>query len=277
MLIKICPCGQINKASEVLCEKCGADLTRVHEQPGSGPPKPPVFLSQDLSVETEAPVAMGQFELEAPVKVCPSGHVNPINAVICLTPDCHEDITLVPIMRYKDYLDGLKGDPGSASKGSNLSGIPNVPQDDSCRSRLVLEKGRRRTPLAPFVPIPPPVPISPPKVPIASPPFGTEEPFIIYGPSTLALITDDGERIRVKDGDIVGRQEVGADYFQKFSTVSRRHARFFYRNGGWTIKNFSDNSSFVNDERLEPGDEKELVTGDNLRLSSKCSLRVELE
>ncbi|MDR2460514.1 MAG: FHA domain-containing protein [Deltaproteobacteria bacterium] len=232
MLIKICPCSQINKASCVLCEKCGRDLTMIKALPGSLLPKPPFPFTLEKKVPGNGG-AKDQFAQDSPVKICPLGHVNPINAVICLTPNCNEDITLVPIVRYRDYL-----------------------EDQERRIRQnkdpVADSGSK-APLEPNMPL------------------------IIYGTPSLFLVTEGGLRIRVRDGDIVGRQEVGAEYFQKFSTVSRRHARFFYRRGAWVIKNFSDNSSFLNDQRISSGKEKVIREGDILRLSSKCLLKVEIQ
>ncbi|MEP6692534.1 MAG: FHA domain-containing protein [Gemmatimonadaceae bacterium] len=49
-------------------------------------------------------------------------------------------------------------------------------------------------------------------------------------------------------------------------TVSRRHARLSYSNGGWTVGNLSDtNPIVVNDEELREGD-RALVDGDRLEL-----------
>jgi pSer/pThr/pTyr-binding forkhead associated (FHA) protein len=75
-----------------------------------------------------------------------------------------------------------------------------------------------------------------------------------------------GERPEV----ILGRElaDVPGQIALQSSTVSRRHARLAYANGGWTVANLSQtNPVVVNDESLSPNHgERPLADGDCLEL-----------
>jgi pSer/pThr/pTyr-binding forkhead associated (FHA) protein len=92
--------------------------------------------------------------------------------------------------------------------------------------------------------------------------------------ATLSILTEDGSEIKARDGDIIGRNSVGSDYLQKFPTVSRKHIQVFWRDGAWRLKNLSDNGTWLKGEPVPQNDEREINMGDELKLSSKCRLRV---
>jgi S-DNA-T family DNA segregation ATPase FtsK/SpoIIIE len=88
-------------------------------------------------------------------------------------------------------------------------------------------------------------------------------PAIADGPSlVLALDWERGEH------DLVIGRAVGCDVALSDTTVSRRHARLVYRDGGWMIEDLaSSNGVLVNETsvgrcRLQPGDRLRL--GDQL-------------
>jgi hypothetical protein len=103
---------------------------------------------------------------------------------------------------------------------------------------------------------------------------------IIYPERALRLTTKHGY-FDVKSGDIVGREGIGTDILDHFSTVSRAHAQFFYRDGKWYINNFSTNFSYLKNDplcryiRVGVNEECEIMRDDILYFSGKCELKVE--
>ena len=90
-------------------------------------------------------------------------------------------------------------------------------------------------------------------------------------------LVGEGFSIIVKDGDVVGRQGVGAENLKSFKTVSRRHARFFKEEGKWFVEDLnSTNGTFVNDEPVPPNQKREINDGDTIKLSSQAIFRVKL-
>lgn len=110
---------------------------------------------------------------------------------------------------------------------------------------------------------------------------------------TLTFLTSCDRQLQARDGDIIGREAVGAqlqqledwsNYLDQFLTVSRRHIKVFTRNGEWWLKNLSDDrptsSTCLNDQAIPQNEERKLEMGHILELGyefeshTKCRLKV---
>ena len=72
---------------------------------------------------------------------------------------------------------------------------------------------------------------------------------------------------------VLGRDPVHspvASAFSRFDNVSRRHATLGIDNSGqpWIRDERSTNGTFVNDRRLQPGEQTSLRDGDSVRLAA---------
>ncbi|MDR3265648.1 MAG: FHA domain-containing protein [Synergistaceae bacterium] len=93
--------------------------------------------------------------------------------------------------------------------------------------------------------------------------------------SVLTFLRSDGRPISVADGDELGRDGACQELFQDIKTVSRRHAKVTRNGGQWRIEDVgSTNGTWVNDRRLEKGRPCPLSTGDTVKLSLSCELKV---
>jgi pSer/pThr/pTyr-binding forkhead associated (FHA) protein len=102
------------------------------------------------------------------------------------------------------------------------------------------------------------------------------EKTIILSKSKLVLKGHDFE-IVVHDGDIVGRHAVGGDFLQRYKTVSRKHAKFFYKDGKWYVQDLgSTNGTYLNGIKLLPMQEYPLSNGDKLSLSGSLEFTVNI-
>ncbi len=82
-------------------------------------------------------------------------------------------------------------------------------------------------------------------------------------------------RIRVKDGDIVGRNGVGQEHFTKFPGISRKHAIFTLKEGDWYIEDLnSTNGTYKNGKMLSPDSKHLLKVGDLLGISKKVTFEI---
>lgn len=82
---------------------------------------------------------------------------------------------------------------------------------------------------------------------------------IIQRDNYLILKTHAGIDIKVKDGDMIGRDAVGQEIFSAFKTVSREHARITYKDGKWFIEDMnSTNGTYINGNRIPPNKKVEL-------------------
>ena len=95
----------------------------------------------------------------------------------------------------------------------------------------------------------------------------------------LALTLSGGQRIRVEDGDVVGRYSVGGDILDEdFKTVSKTHARFIYDGGKWHIEDLgTTNGTYINNARIPANKRMEILPGQKLSLSRSCKMVVEEE
>jgi len=99
---------------------------------------------------------------------------------------------------------------------------------------------------------------------------------IVLSKSKLVLKGHDFE-IVVHDGDIVGRHGVGEDFLQRYKTVSRKHAKFTYRNGRWYVQDLgSTNGTYLNGVKLIPMQDFPLNNGDKLSLSGSLEFTVNI-
>lgn len=82
---------------------------------------------------------------------------------------------------------------------------------------------------------------------------------IIQKSSFLILKTPAGIDIKVKDGDIIGRNAMGQEVLSAFKTVSREHARITYKDGKWFIEDLnSTNGTYINGNRIPSNKKIEL-------------------
>lgn len=97
--------------------------------------------------------------------------------------------------------------------------------------------------------------------------------------ATLTFLTNCGLHIQAHNGDIIGREAVGAqlqpldewsNYLDQFSTVSRKHIKVFTKNGEWWLKNLSDDqptsSTWLNDQSIPQNEERKLEMSHILKL-----------
>ncbi|MDR0654114.1 MAG: FHA domain-containing protein [Synergistaceae bacterium] len=91
---------------------------------------------------------------------------------------------------------------------------------------------------------------------------------------TLSLLTG-GNAISVHSGDVLGRNGDAGAFFEKFRTVSRRHACVTFVNGAWNIEDLgSTNGTWVNGRRLGTKERCPLNEGDTVALSLACEVRI---
>ncbi len=84
----------------------------------------------------------------------------------------------------------------------------------------------------------------------------------------LILMTSDGQEIRVKDGDVVGRHATGSDLLEPYKTVSKIHAKFMLENDNWFIEDLnSTNGTYIDGVRIPINKKIELKPEQKLSLS----------
>lgn len=98
----------------------------------------------------------------------------------------------------------------------------------------------------------------------------------IRAPSGVAFCDEAGSAvITCADGEIIGRQSVGAEYLATMLTVSRRHCRLSLTAGGWMIEDMgSSNGTWLNGARISGP--APLKDGDRVGLSQSCELWIKL-
>ena len=79
----------------------------------------------------------------------------------------------------------------------------------------------------------------------------------------------------VHHNDVVGRSAVCANILQKYTKVSREHAKFYIENNICYIEDLeSTNGTYINDKRITPKQKIEIFHDDVLKLSSTFSITV---
>ena len=102
------------------------------------------------------------------------------------------------------------------------------------------------------------------------------EKTVILTQSKLVLKGHDFE-IVIKDGDVVGRHAVGGDFLQRYKTVSRKHAKFTYKDGNWYVQDLnSTNGTYLNGLKLLPMQDFPLKNGDKLSLSGSLEFTINI-
>ncbi|MDR2179109.1 MAG: FHA domain-containing protein [Synergistaceae bacterium] len=104
---------------------------------------------------------------------------------------------------------------------------------------------------------------------------GPASPRTLHAPAVLTFQLPNGRAVPVGSGEILGRSGERSLFFQDFQTVSRRHAKVDFRDGGWQIEDLqSTNGTWINGRRLDPGQPCPLKTGDVVALSLACEMRI---
>lgn len=81
--------------------------------------------------------------------------------------------------------------------------------------------------------------------------------------------------IQVQDGEVIGRQGKGAEFFRDVPEVSRRHAKITFDGADVYITDLnSTNGVFVDGELIRPGVPVKLNLGSKVRLCSKVTLEL---
>ncbi|MDR2354352.1 MAG: FHA domain-containing protein [Deltaproteobacteria bacterium] len=90
--------------------------------------------------------------------------------------------------------------------------------------------------------------------------------------SKLKFQISSGCYIEVKNGDILGRDAIGAEYLSKYPKVSRKHAKIIFENNQWIIEDLdSSNGIFIEGVRTKRA---VLTLGTEISLSTSCELIV---
>jgi len=91
----------------------------------------------------------------------------------------------------------------------------------------------------------------------------------------LLFSAKDGQKLIAKDGDVIGRSEIGVYYLLEFPTISPKHVQVFKRERTWYLKNISTSKrAYLNEQEVPRGAERAIKAGDVLRFSAKCHLKV---
>ena len=98
---------------------------------------------------------------------------------------------------------------------------------------------------------------------------------VIERKKILRFVASDGSgSFSVNSNAVIGREAEGREYLSSHMTVSRRHARLSY-NGSWNIEDLnSANGTFVNEHRLENGEQMQIKSGDRVSLSHSCTFNI---
>lgn len=83
------------------------------------------------------------------------------------------------------------------------------------------------------------------------------------------------EKIEIKNGDIIGRDNKWNNYLENYKTVSRKHAMFSYQNEKWLVEDCgSTNGTYVNDKDIRGNGKTELKKGDKIGMSKSFIVEV---
>jgi hypothetical protein len=173
------------------------------------------------------------------MKICSRGHKNPPEAIMC--EECQEDLSRLDAAEVSEEapdgetLDLL--DVDLACDGLDLDSFDEPPQSNPLH-------------------------------------INEDSTLILFPVPVLTFQADSGQTFSAKAGDIIGRAETGADILQFYPTVSRLHFRLFQRELLWFMKNLSDNGTWLNGREMGISEELPLTPGDEIRLSTKCRLKV---
>lgn len=88
----------------------------------------------------------------------------------------------------------------------------------------------------------------------------------------IVLIDKNKNKVLVKNGDVIGRKNIGSEILNEVKTVSRKHVKFIFEDNKWFIQDLnSTNETYLNDVKLNPGEKKQVFNRDivNLSLATK--------
>ena len=92
------------------------------------------------------------------------------------------------------------------------------------------------------------------------------------------LIKHTIEKLEIKNGDIIGRDNKWGSYLDKFQTVSRKHAQFTFLDEIWYIEDCgSTNGTYINNEDIRGKGKVSIKNGDKIGLSKSFTVEVEEE
>ena len=92
----------------------------------------------------------------------------------------------------------------------------------------------------------------------------------------LTLITTEGDKIKILNGDVVGREGIGNEIFRYNLKISRHHSKFIFLDEKWFIEDLnSRNGTFINGNKIPPGKRIELTSNDAISFSHTFQLFIE--
>ncbi len=93
----------------------------------------------------------------------------------------------------------------------------------------------------------------------------------------LTLKLPNGSSIALRDGDVIGREAIGAELLCDYARVSRQHARVTYKDEKWYVEDLgSTNGVYLDGTRIPLNKKIELQDRQKLNLSKSCELVVEI-
>ena len=93
----------------------------------------------------------------------------------------------------------------------------------------------------------------------------------------ICILKNSDFTIELKPNDIVGREQNGAEYLNRYPTVSRKHCKFLYEDNKWFIQDLnSTNKTYLNQKSIIPLEKTEIKKGDEISLSKSLVVKVEI-
>ena len=93
----------------------------------------------------------------------------------------------------------------------------------------------------------------------------------------ILILENDEITLKINSNDIVGRSYKGAEYFSKYTTVSRKHCQFIYEDNKWYVKDLeSTNKTYINNKAIEPLKNIEIKNEDEISLSRSLKFKVKV-
>lgn len=94
----------------------------------------------------------------------------------------------------------------------------------------------------------------------------------------LFLLFQNGIEKQIKNGDIVGRNLLGADILQEYKTISRKHAKFTFDNEKWFVEDLSSsNGIYIDDVKIPSEVKVEIKNKQKLCLSKSFITTIEIK
>lgn len=94
----------------------------------------------------------------------------------------------------------------------------------------------------------------------------------------LFLLFQNGIQKQIKNGDIIGRNLLGAEVLQEYKTISRKHARFTFENEKWFVEDLSSsNGIYIDDVKIPAEIKVEIKNQQKLCLSKSFITNIEIK